>query len=301
VLLPLKDLLERPDELTQYLVDGLLPAGGTSIVAAKPKCGKTTLLRQLSLCVARGEMFLNRVCSKGPVIYFSVEEKIDEIKAHFKAMGANGSEEIYIFANRAPQDTIGKLKPIIEKIKPSLIILDTLFKIVRMKDANDYAAISTALEPIQDLARQSGSHVLCVHHAGKSDRDGADGILGSTAILGAFDTAIIMNRNNEKRTIKSIQRYGTDLEESALLFDLPTRRSSLGQENWKVKSDERADSILSFIRQAGQKVTVQEIKMATGMDKEVLLRTLKNMSNQKLVYSFGKGIKGDPLTFSSSI
>lgn len=300
-LLPLKDLLERPDEKTQYLVENLLPAGGTSIVAAKPKCGKTTLLRQLSLDVSRGELFLNRITSKGPVIYFSVEEKIDEIKSHFKDMGAEGNEEIYIFANRAPKDTLKKLKPIVEKIKPSLIILDTLFKIIRMKDANDYAAISEALEPIQELARTSGAHIMCVHHAGKADREGADGILGSTAILAAFDTAIIMNRNSEKRTIKSIQRYGTDLEESALLFDKSTRRSSLGQENWKVKIEERTAEVANYVLSVGQKVSFADIKQATGMDQKILRKTLETMVKKHLLYVSGQGTKNSPYMFSSSM
>lgn len=300
-LLPLGELLSRPDEAIPYLVENLLPAGGTSIMAAKPKVGKTTLLRQLSLCVARGEMFLNRGCSKGPVIYFSVEEKIDEIKSHFRDMGADGKEEIYIFAERAPKDTIQQLKPLIIKIKPSLIILDTLFKVIRMKDENSYAAISDALEPVQELARESGAHIMCVHHAGKADREGGDGILGSTAILGAFDTAIIMTRNDKKRTIKTIQRYGTDLDESVLHWNKDTRMSSLGQENWKERSDERSKEILDFIRNIGQKVSFEDIKSGTGIDRKILRDALNKMVDLKLLGVSGLGIRGNPKMYSTGL
>jgi hypothetical protein len=297
-LLTLKDLLNRPDEAIPYLVEGLLPAGGTSIMAAKPKVGKTTLLRQLSFAVATGDMFLNRRCAKGPVIYFSVEEKIDEIKNHFRDMGATGEEEIYIFAERAPSDTIKKLKPILQNLKPSLVILDTLFKIVRMKDENSYAAISEALEPLQELARESGAHVMCVHHAGKADREGADGILGSTAILGAFDTAIIMNRKDKARTIKTIQRYGTDLDESTLLWDKDTRRSMLGQENWKVKADERKNTILEFMRSVGQPLSFADLKEGTGIDTKLLRDMLQKLVEKKQLSVRGIGTKGDPKIYS---
>ncbi len=297
-LTSLKDVLEKPDEETPYVVEGLLPAGGTSIVAAKPKVGKTTLLRQLSLSVSIGHLFLNRRTSQGPVIYFSVEEKIDEIKGHFKAMGATGNEPIYIFASRAPRDTIEQLGPIIAEIKPSLIILDTLFKIVRMKDANDYASISEALEPIQDLARKSGAHIMCVHHAGKADREGADGILGSTAILGAFDTAIIMSRSNKRRTIKTIQRYGKDLDESVLFFDEETRLSSLGQESWKEKADERSKTILDFVRSVGIATSFADIKAGTGIDVKLLRETLQRMVDLKLISVRGLGTRNDPKLYS---
>lgn len=293
-LLSLGDLLKMPDEKTQYVVENLLPSGGTSIVAAKPKCGKTTLLRQLSLSVARGEMFLNRGTSKGSVVYLSVEEKREEIKNHFKDLGATGDEEIYIFAERAPKDTIAQLKPIVEEIKPSLIILDTLFKIVRVRDANDYATISAALEPIQDLARTSGAHILCVHHAGKADREDADGILGSTAIFGAFDTAIIMSRQKNNRTIKSIQRYGTDLEESVLHFDKITRSSRIGEEKWRAKVDERNGEVLDYMRQVGEKVTFADIKSGTGMDLKILRETLKFLIDKKIISVTGRGTKGNP-------
>lgn len=301
VLRRLKDLLDSPEETTPFIVDNLLPSGGTSIVVAKPKVGKTTLLRQMSLSIARGRLFLDRQTSQGPVIYFSVEEKLNEIRSHFKAMGADGSEPIYIFADRAPRDTIEQLAPIIKEIKPALLILDTLFKIIRVKDTNDYAAVSNALEPIQEIARNTGTHIMGVHHAGKGEREGADGILGSTAIFGAFDTAIILGRSGNRRTIKSIQRYGSDLETSALLYDKVTRSSMLGPEDWKVKADERADDVLAFIRKAGRAATTAEIKEATGMDKDVLARTLRSMVSSGKINVRGLGVKGDPNLYSIGI
>jgi hypothetical protein len=139
---------------------------------------------------------------------------------------------------------------------------------------------------------------MCVHHAGKADREGADGILGSTAILGAFDTAIIMSRNNKKRTIKTIQRYGQDLDESVLFFDEETRLSSLGQESWKEKADERSKTILDFVRSVGKPVSFADIKSGTGIDVKILRETLQRMVDLKLIFVKGVGTKGDPKVYS---
>jgi len=52
------DLLAEPDETVDWLVEDCIPAGGTVIVAAKPKVGKSTTARDLALAVARGEAWL---------------------------------------------------------------------------------------------------------------------------------------------------------------------------------------------------------------------------------------------------
>ena len=54
----LGELLASDDEECLWTVDGLLPEGGLSILVGKPKCGKSTLARNLALCVARGRPFL---------------------------------------------------------------------------------------------------------------------------------------------------------------------------------------------------------------------------------------------------
>ena len=79
----LADLLNEPDEAVQYVVHDLLPAGGTSLLAGKPKAGKSTLARCLALCVARGDNWLGRECRQGTVLYLGLEEKRSEVRRHF--------------------------------------------------------------------------------------------------------------------------------------------------------------------------------------------------------------------------
>jgi AAA domain len=64
------DLLAEPEEATPWLVDGLLGSGGVSLTVARPKIGKTTLIRYLARCVARGEPFLGRATAQGTVLLF---------------------------------------------------------------------------------------------------------------------------------------------------------------------------------------------------------------------------------------
>src|SRR5262249_43045194 len=53
-----KDVLESEDSETEWLLDGILPIGGTSLIVSKPKVGKTTLAFNLAVAVAQGIDFL---------------------------------------------------------------------------------------------------------------------------------------------------------------------------------------------------------------------------------------------------
>lgn len=132
-LIRLSDLLKEPDEKVDWLVDRTLPAGGFSVIAAKPKVGKSTIARNLALCVSKGEPFLGKNVSKGSVIYYGLEEKRAEVKKHFLDMGANGTEDIFIYTGGTPVDAIQQIKKVVEDIRPVLIIIDPLFRLTHIQ------------------------------------------------------------------------------------------------------------------------------------------------------------------------
>ena len=93
---PLGELMRQPTEKRRWVVEGLLPVGGTSLLAAKPKVGKSTFARCLAFAVARGEEFLGRKTKQGAVLYLAPQELESEVKEHFKSLGATGSEPIHV-------------------------------------------------------------------------------------------------------------------------------------------------------------------------------------------------------------
>ncbi|MCZ6652648.1 MAG: AAA family ATPase [Planctomycetota bacterium] len=222
------ELLGEPDEEKPWIVENLLPAGGLSLLVAKPKVGKSTTARSLAVSVALGESFLGRACAASPVIYLALEDKRQEIRDHFRAMRASGCN-ILVHVGAAPvnvKTAIEGLYTLIEEHRPGLIIIDTLLRFLRLKDANDYAMVTNALDPILNLSRLTACHIMALHHAPKSERSDADNCLGSTAFFGTVDTMFLMSRTSVGRTLKSTQRYGKDLPETHLEMDSETRRIS---------------------------------------------------------------------------
>lgn len=288
-------ILREPQEDVQFLVHGHLPAGGLSILAGKPKTGKSTLARCLVLDVARGRSWLGFPTRRGPVFYLALEEKRDEVRNHFHAMGAAPDDPVRLLF-RAPPDALPALRQASEQERPALIVIDPLFKLIRVRDGNDYVAVTQALEPLLGLARDTGAHVLAVHHLGKGERSGGDAILGSTAILASADTALFLKRSDRYRTLSSIQRYGTDLEEVVLTLDPDTRIVSGGLMRKEAEEERITQGIVEFLR--GRKATEREILGAVEAPTAVKERVLRQLLQGMRVVRRGRGARGDPYVYS---
>ena len=85
---------------------------------------------------------------------------------------------------------------------------DPLQRWLRLKDADRYAEASNALDPVIALARDTGVHVMAIHHERKSGGDGIDSVLGSHAFSGGFDTILSLSRAGHQRFLASAQRGG---------------------------------------------------------------------------------------------
>ena len=214
-LIQAKDLIASEEPETEWLLEGILPAGGLSLLVAKPKVGKTTLAFNLGLAVAGGRDFLARKTKQSPVVYLALEEKRSEIRKKLKALGETPEGMSFHFGS-APEKAIQEVRNLIKETMASLLIVDVLQKFCRIKDLNDYAQVTNTLEPLMAMAREENCHILLTHHAGKADRQDGDDILGSTALLGGVDTLVQIKKRDKRRTFFTIQRYGEDIPETVI-------------------------------------------------------------------------------------
>ena len=297
-LTKLSDLFQEPEETTAWLVDGLLPSGGFSVMVAKPKVGKSTNARTLALHIASGKSFLGRDVNQGVVIYLALEEKRSEVKKHFQDMGANGNEEIHIYTGGTPTDAIKQIRHAVESLKPSLLIIDPLFRLTKVKDGNDYIQVTNALDPLLRIARELKTHVLCVHHSPKGQRDGGDSVLGSQAIFGSVDTLLIMKRHEGYRTIQSIQRYGEDLPETILNYDKNTRTVTIGNAREVEDLAKVRQEILTFLGSQNEPATEPLIVKETEGNTALKRKAIRELVSSGEVKRDGKGGRGDPFKYS---
>jgi hypothetical protein len=300
-LTSLAGLFAEPDEHITWILDGILPAEGLSLMLGKPKAGKSTFARCLALAVAQGEPFLNRATVKGAVLYLALEEKRSEVKKHFRALGARGDEAILIHADRAPVNALTAAKRVIEQHRPVLVIIDPLLKFARVRDANDYAQVSEALEPLLELARKSRAHVLLVYHAGKGEKsDAVDSACGTTAFGAAVDTILVLKRTERYRTLQTVQRYGADLSETVLDFDSGRRAVILGAEKSMADSQRIAEGILDYLGGISGRAKEADINEAVEGSTKLQRTALRDLVEAGKVLREGSGRRGDPYLYSTA-
>jgi hypothetical protein len=301
VLTPLADLLARPNIPVEYVVENLLVAGTVACVVAKPKVGKSTFARNLCFAVSRGSPFLGLKTKQGECIYLALEEREEDLKNDFQAMGANGSEPIYTHAASAPAEGIDAACDLVRQRRPTVIVIDPLFRLARIRDEKAYAETYAALGPLIDVAREVGTLVVLVHHAGKSTKvDAIDSPLGSTAIGGAVSTVVLLKKQTDScmRTIQTVPRIGQELSETILRFDPMSRSLFLGTPKDEADVQAVGEEILGYLKGAGDPKTEPEIDETVEGQTKLKRKALRFLVGQHKVAREGSGKRGDPYKYA---
>jgi hypothetical protein len=299
-LTPLADLLAKGDIPVEYIWEGHLVAGTVSAVVAKPKAGKSTFARNLCLAISRGADFLGLPTRQGECIYLALEERENDVRADFAALGADGTEPIFIHAATAPAEGIFALCEFVRERKPRLVAIDPLFRLARVRDESAYAETYAALGPLIDVARETGTHLMLLHHSGKGMKaDAIDSPLGSTAIGGTVCTLVVLKRTESYRTIQTVQRVPSDLPETVVEFDAETRSLSLGAEKSQADIQAIQLDIVPYLQTEDAKTELEigeHVEGKTGAKR----KALRALVEQGRVTREGIGRKGDPFTYKCS-
>lgn len=215
--------LKKTSSNVEWIVDGLLTRGGFSILAGEPKSGKSTIVRQLTKCVAKGHEFLRRDVKKGKILYLALEEQPELLKEQFDKVGIDESCDIEVHVGSIHgEGRYDYLKQHCMDVRPDLVVIDTMALFIQVENLNDYATVNSPLMQLRDIARESGAHILNVHHTNKSEMVNVRSIMGSGAIHGAVDCAIIFQNFRGIRKVTTSQRGGQPFDAQALTFNKDT-------------------------------------------------------------------------------
>jgi hypothetical protein len=291
----------------QFVVDGMLAVGGTAILAGRPKGGKSTLAQNLTLAVARGESFLGRATRRGAVLYLALEGARGGWKTTLRKLGAS-NEDVYFCIERAPEGALSWLREAITQYQPVLVIVDTMQRLLRVRDGNDYAEGSNVTDAIIELARESGAALLLLHHSGKTrHQEIVDEVMGSTAWAAAVDTVLVLRRSERYRTIASEQRFGENLPETVLTFDPDSLAVSVCGET-KVDVDRKLarEAIVDFVKRHeadGHDEPVDRETILANVEgrRQIKVAALEDAVVDGELTRSGEGKKGDPFRFRSAV
>jgi AAA domain len=255
-----------------YVVPGLLPEG-LSIIAGRPKIGKSWLALDIGIAIAAGRYCLGqRKPAEGDVLYAALEDnprrlqrRIDKLLSPFNA---EWPERLMLTTSWRRLDK-GGVEGVEQWIKsvaqPRLVILDTLAGVRPIRTTNGYTEDYDSLASLHHVVNEYGVAAAVLHHTRKMEaEDPIDTVSGTLGLSGCADTIMVLNRTSQGTTLYV---RGRDVEEAehAITFDRNTCRWTIIGDAAEVHRSAERTRVLEALKNAPSGLTVNEIKAAADI------------------------------------
>lgn len=192
----------------EFLVDGLLPAGGLLAIYGPPGCGKSFLALDLTCSVGTGRAWLGHAVNReGAAIYVAAEGSAGlapRLDAWRTSRGLAAAAPLNVQFCLQPTNLLEQADPsalLVEirrsGVSPALIVFDTLHRSMAGGDENSAKDVGRVIENADRIRRETGAAVLMVHHSRKD----SEVERGSTSLRGAVDTLLQVKVEDDLRTL----------------------------------------------------------------------------------------------------
>lgn len=181
---------------------------GLTLLVSAPKIGKSWMVLLMGACIADGVPFWGRPTTKGRVLYLALEDSERRLQSRLRTLDLDHIPDNLFLQTSAPRIGDGFEEFLetwlSEDNAPAVVIVDTLQKIrgVEAGGKNVYAVDYDVIGKLKAIADKHQAAIICVHHTNKSRNvsDPFDKISGSTAVMGASDTTILITRDRGQDT-----------------------------------------------------------------------------------------------------
>lgn len=299
-----KELVESEDEKIDWIWHGFIGLGMISMLSARPKCGKTTLLFELLKGVIKDKSFLGYQTHAHGKILLLTEEPKSLLRRRFQRLGLAVDDIIvtpkFHLANW--KEVVAFTKMAVEKSGVRFIIIDTIAAFWSVKNENDASDVREALNPIQDVIRKNNAALLLIHHLRKAEGEDGTAIRGSGQLFAMVEAGMELNKishGGNRRQVTSQGRYEESQQDFVIEF------SEEGYRNIgsivELKFDEVKKRILDALPEAGENpITEEEIRTKLADPKPSKTSTkdaLAELTVEEKIKRAGAGVKGDPYKY----
>jgi hypothetical protein len=280
-------LKEKKFEPISYLVPLLIPEGVT-ILAGKPKVGKSWFALDLALALAGGRYVLGDIhLMDGDVLYAALEDNERRLRSRVERILTQNEQKwpdrltLTTQWRRLDAGGVADAKEWAASVaRPRLIILDTLAGVRGDRNNKDttYEGDYRALQELQKWTGEVGLGALILHHTRKMESDDPiDSVSGTLGLAGCVDTVAVLARTGKGTTLY-IRGRDVEEQEKAIVFNKETCRWTILGEAEEVQRSQTRQKILTLLDD------VSLVKEALG-PKEIALQTYisENTVNQRLI------------------
>jgi hypothetical protein len=271
------DLMKEDLPPVMWAVPGILPEG-LSLLAGKPKLGKSWLALGLAVAKASGGVALGKIpVDRGEVLYLALEDNRRRLQNRLrKVLNGDPPPGGLHIATEWPRVDEGGADDLDDwlAVHPDagLVVVDIL-KVVRPSVSGNRGIYDADYEALQSMQRLAGAHgvsVLVVHHTRKMAAvDPVDEVSGSTGLSGGADGIMVLKRDRGKADAY-LHVTGREVEEDAELalgWDASRASWMLAGDAEEYRLSQERRSVLKTLGAAGGGMAPREI--AEALDKSV--------------------------------
>ena len=284
---------------------GYIAPATSTLLAGRPKVGKSTLLVALLKAITEGTSFLGRRTAKQGVVMLT-EERMPTLREKIERFGL-GESVTLLLRSHLPTDydwpqVVETAVNVAKDRGAGVLVVDVLDKWakIRGEQENNSGAVLEALAPL-DHAAGEGLAVVIVTHQRKSEGKHGEAVRGTNALVGGVDVVLELERvrgddDPDVRILRAESRFEVTEPELAL------RLSDDGYEDLGTEGAVKADRERAQVREAlgAEPQTADEIAATTELPTATARRRLGELIEDKAAKREGAGKRGDPYKFLSA-
>lgn len=292
------DLMKEEITIPKMIVDDILPTGLT-VLAGKPKLGKSWMALNLGVAVATDGLFLGRRADQGDVLYLALEDTKRRLQERLRKVLRGPAPRLHLSISCPALDKGGEkfIRDWVSRAAaPRLIIVDVLQKVrPEAKGRTLYDEDYLAVAPLKQIADEHGLAVLVITHTRKADPgfDALDAISATTGLAGAADHNLILDRGSDGLVLYG---RGRDTDEFRLGLKFDGERGAfeaLGDPSAVHRTHTR-NAIIQVLSAAGEGLGPCEIARRAGVDEDNAKKTIRRMVSDGELQKLARGIYAVP-------
>ena len=208
---------------TKFVIKDLLPQG-LAIIGGAPKVGKSWLMLDWCVRVAKGETIWKFPTAQGVTLYVSLEDTASRLQERLLSVTDEAPNVFFTtFSFKIGEGLEEQIKSFVtDHPETALIVIDT-FQMIRSTGSEvSYASDYNEIEVIKKLAEELKITILLVHHLRKQgDSDPFNMLSGTNGLAGGVDTMFVLDKSKRCSANATLYCSGRDIEdrEIELKFD----------------------------------------------------------------------------------
>ena len=278
----------------RYYVEDMVVEGLT-LIAGRPKKGKSWLLFGMGIDIANGDDALGKLTSRqSAVVYYALEDNPRRMQRRAKILlgkDAVWPKNFHIYHDLAKTDAGGleQIRQHVKEHEAKVVMIDTMTPIRPRapKGVDPYQHDYDVISSLQKFAHELRIAIVVTYHTRKAAADDAqESILGSTGITGAVDSWFVLLSNAQG---KELHGSGRDIEDVEWGLDPGLNwRWTITGPAWQARKSQRRRDVLELLEQG--EMHVNDIAEELHRPVRATTKLLHDMAHDGDIVRKSKGV-----------